>query len=74
LFLEKDVSPLTGVSPLASVGPGVAQNIKAFAKSLTQAGYSRDKAHLLTIHRGCGVTGVGRDPKGADPQLRYCAG
>lgn len=58
LYLSKDVAPITGVLPVSAVGRKSVKDIKAFTQTLTQAGYSGDRAHLLTIHKGCGVTSV----------------
>jgi len=60
LTLKKDVTSQTGAVPLGSVRRNAIGDFELFRKSLTQAGYSMDRAHLLTMHQGCSVKQVSR--------------
>ena len=60
LTLKKDVTPQTGTVPLGSVRRNAIKDFELFRKSLTQAGYSMDRAHLLTMHQGCSVNRASR--------------
>ena len=51
LTLDRDVSAITGVIDIASM-PAAQGN------ALVQAGYSRDRPHVLTVDRGCRQTGI----------------
>ncbi len=49
MSLCDDVSPKTG-----TIAPAAAKDRK---DQVLQAGYSQDKAHILTVHDGCRITG-----------------
>ena len=53
VVLDRDVSRQTGVIPVASAGAGG-------ARTFIQAGYSRDRPHILTVNRACRRLGQAR--------------
>ena len=58
LTLREPVGARTGTVPVA--GPAHADTVTAAASggALIQAGYSKDKRHILTVHNGCSMLGV----------------
>ena len=55
LTLSRDISSVTGVIPLVSAGGRDDVARGRLTVRLIQAGYSQDKAHMLSVHRGCHI-------------------
>jgi protease YdgD len=64
LTLERDIGRLVGILPLADAAD---RGRDLAGTKLVHAGYSQDKAHVLTIHDGCSVLWA---PPGS-PVLRH---
>jgi protease YdgD len=63
LFLEKDLSETAGYLPTAPLDPEHQAAYQTEGGVFLQAGYSRDRPHILTLNRPCRLTGFGRDPR-----------
>ena len=53
LFLAKDLSPAADFLPTAPLDPAQLSNYLQQGGKFVQAGYSRDRAHILTSHENC---------------------
>jgi len=57
LKLAEDISGLTGKLEIMSLKPAILLKRIGKETPLIQAGYSQDKAHILTVHNGCHLVG-----------------
>jgi len=56
LTLAEDLSEVTDFIPTASLDPTLLGTYRQQGGVILQAGYSRDRAHILTQHDGCSLT------------------
>lgn len=59
LNLDRPMGAVTGVIPIADPANLRLENFRKPRGGVVQAGYSQDKAHILSLHRGCNISGVG---------------
>ena len=63
LTLDRDISSITRSLEITKLREDDLANYRATGARFIQAGYSQDKAHILTVHDGCALLDLGGDSR-----------